>query len=97
MVFLITYAFEEPTRDYSPLYESIKSLGPWMHYIESTWLVSTTDMTARQIFDELSPHIDNENDYLLIIRVSKAYWGLLPEEAWDWLPKAFTTGGKPKA
>ncbi len=41
MVFAVTYDLNEPGQDYANLYESIKSVGAWWHYLDSFWLVGT--------------------------------------------------------
>ena len=88
MVFAIIYDIDDKKRDYSQLYEKIKSLGTWMHYIDSAWIVSpSASLTAQQIYDELLPFIDETDDYLLIIQVMDKYQGWLPPDAWDWMHK----------
>ena len=88
MVFAIICDIDDEKRDYSQLYEKIKSFGAWMHYIDSTWFVSpSTSRTANQMFDELRPFINEEDDYLLVIEVKKNYQGWLPKDAWDWMNK----------
>ncbi|HWO73582.1 MAG TPA: hypothetical protein VNN21_08490 [Dehalococcoidia bacterium] len=72
--------------DYTPLFERIKALGDWMHYIESLWIIQTRQpTTAAAIYRELEPYIHPSDDYLLIIEVKRNYFGILPKEAWDWL------------
>ena len=43
MIVLITYDLKQPGRNYSDLYETIKSLGDWQHPLESTWFVYMDD------------------------------------------------------
>lgn len=86
MIFAIIYDIDDAKRDYSQLYEKIKTLGAWMHYINSAWLVSpSSTRTAQQIFDELSPFINEKDDYLLVIGLKGDYQGWLPQDAWDWM------------
>lgn len=82
-VYLISYDLNKPGQDYSSLYEAIKNLGAWWHYLDSTWLVDTS-LTSSQISNHLNSIID-KNDCLLIIRVTNDYAGWLPEKAWAWL------------
>ncbi len=81
----ITYDLKAPDRDYKGLYEAIKGSGQWWHYLESTWLV-VTNSTSKQIWDQLSPYIDR-NDNILIIEIKNNAYGLLPKDAWDWIAK----------
>jgi hypothetical protein len=83
MVLLITYDLKRPGQDYSSLHAAIKELGSWWHYLESTWLVATGSSTL-QVSERLRKEID-QNDSLLIIRVTKDYSGWLAQDAWDWL------------
>lgn len=83
MVYLVTYDLNKPGQDYTELYEAIKSLGAWWHYLDSTWLVDTT-YSADQIAAKLKPHMD-DSDYFLVIRVQRDYQGWLPKDAWDWI------------
>ena len=83
MIHLITYDLNKPGQDYSDLYEKIKSLGAWWHYLDSTWLVDT-NQSASQIWENLKSCVD-DNDNVLIIRITSDYKGWLPKKAWDWL------------
>ncbi|MGM4931790.1 hypothetical protein [Tardiphaga sp. 619_E2_N8_5] len=84
MIYAINYDLKMPGRDYSGLYEAIKSSGSsWWHYLGSTWLVDTT-RNASGIWNHLQPHVD-KNDYMLIIGVTNDNSGWLPKEAWDWI------------
>jgi hypothetical protein len=82
--YLITYDLRDKTRDYSGLYLAIKTLGPWSHYIDSTWIVKTS-LTSQDIWSKLGTHI-LKTDYLLIVKIdSTDKFGWLPSDAWNWL------------
>ena len=86
MVFAIMLEIDTSKKDYSSLYEKIKSFGPWMHYLKSTWFVSTPSITKpKELYDQLIPYINGETDYILIVEFSRNYIGWLPSEAWDWI------------
>lgn len=88
MVFAIMYKINTAKKNYSALYERIKSLGSWMHYLDSTWLVVPSEKkTPTEVYDQLIPMIDGENDYLLVIEVKNNYRGWLPKDAWEWMEK----------
>ncbi len=82
-VLLVTYDLKNHNRNYSNLYEALKMLGKWCHYLESTWLIAT-DMTPEQLYNHILPTIDS-TDLVLVIEIKKNYWGSLPEEAWKWI------------
>jgi hypothetical protein len=86
MVYLITYDLNKTGQNYNGLYEAIKKLGSWWHYLDSNWLVET-DFNAAQISNLLNAQID-QNDSLLVIRVLKDYNGWLTQDAWDWINNA---------
>ena len=83
MIYLITYDLRQPDRDYQGLYQQIKDSPGWWHYLESSWLISTGE-TSEDIFNRIKPHID-DNDNILIIKVCKPYNGWLPKKAWVWI------------
>lgn len=81
---LISYDLRKPGRDYSALYEAIKALGTWWHCLESIWIVRTNLDTA-QVRDALTPHIDANDD--LIVLTLQGNWASyrLSQECNDWL------------
>lgn len=83
-VYSISYDLHDPGQDYEELHEEIKDFGAWWHHLESTWLVDTSS-TASEIVDELSPHLDS-NDELLVTRLSGSWasWGI-DDSGNDWL------------
>jgi hypothetical protein len=72
-----------PGRNYDNLYSAIKQCGKWWHYLESTWLIITSE-TSQQIWTRLVPHLD-KSDFILIIEVRNDCHGWLPKDAWDWI------------
>lgn len=83
--FLITYDLRQPGRDYASMYEAIKKNRAWWHYLESVWIIVTTE-TASDIWNTLYQHMD-KNDFLMIIEVRNNVQGWLPKDAWDWIAK----------
>jgi hypothetical protein len=83
MIYSINYDLHRPGQNYSELHDAIKSCGAWWHHLDSHWLVDTT-LTAKGVWDKLSPHVDT-NDHFLIIGITQEYSGWLPQKAWDWI------------
>ena len=84
MILLITYDLLKPTQNYTGLYEAIKSCGVWWHHLDSVWLIETST-NPKEILEQLKQHID-ANDKLLVIQVSKNWWGMgFQQRAYDWL------------
>lgn len=88
-VYIVTYAFKGQSSDYQGLYDAIKSLGNWWHYIDNTWLIST-DKTAKEIWEILKPHVDDDVN-LLVAEMGRDRQGWLPKKAWDWIKKYTTS------
>lgn len=84
---LITYDLNEPGKEYDSLYEEIKTAGWWWHHLDSTWIIRTTNGPSYW-YDRLSKHLD-QNDNILIVEITKNYYGYLPKKAWEWLTDAF--------
>lgn len=83
---LISYDLHQPGQKYQELFQAIKDIGPWWHYLESTWLVATTS-TPSAVWDAISGPLDS-NDTVLILNITgDNYQGMLPEEAWSWIRK----------
>ncbi len=82
-VFNVSYDLRRPGQDYSKLYEELKKPPTWWHYLDSTWLISTTE-TASHLWKRIEPHVDR-NDSVLITEVGKDLAGCLPQDAWNWI------------
>jgi len=61
---IIEYDLRSPGRDYTSLYQAIKSYGTWAHITESTWFVKTND-SCIQVRDKLLSVMDS-NDRLFV-------------------------------
>jgi hypothetical protein len=74
---LIGYDLKSPGRDYTGLYDAIKSHSTaWWHHLDSTWLIKTAQ-TPADVRNGLLEHLDR-NDELLVIDVttrSRAWHG----------------------
>lgn len=84
-VLLVTYDLKTPLRDYAPFYEALKQQGAWLHYLDSTWLISTSH-TPQQLYNAVVSHITT-SDRLLIVPITRPYYGFMPKDVWDWLDK----------
>lgn len=87
-VLIITYELKG-TGPYASLYEAIKTLGTWWHYLPSTWIVVST-RTPAEAWVLLKPHIQEKPDFMFIGTLQSGYSGWLPKDAWEWLK---TNGG----
>lgn len=84
-LYIISYDLGKPDRDYTGLFDELKKFDNWWHYLESTWIIKTSN-SPNEIFKKLKTHID-DNDNLLIIEAGKKHQGWLPEKAWNWIKK----------
>lgn len=87
-MYLITYDLINPGQKYKELHELIKSYGTWCHPQESTWLV-VTYQSSKEIYDKISKVCDG-NDNVIIMRVTKDYYGSIPdgEQIWNWIEES---------
>ena len=84
MVYLISYELNSD-KDYTNLYDAIKSYGAWWHFIDSTWLIDTSQ-SAQEVSEKLLRHIDKNEDVLLVMKVLlEDRQGWLPKKAWEWI------------
>lgn len=84
--YIISYDLKVPGRDYTSLYDAIKSYNDWRHPLESTWLLYTTE-NADQISSKLraSGNMDN-SDLLFVCELNiKDRQGWLDKEVWNWI------------
>lgn len=81
---LVGYDLNKSGQDYSDLIAAIKNIGTWWHCLDSTWIVKT-DLTCVQVRDALKPHID-ANDELLVVKLSgEGAWAGFNQECGKWL------------
>ena len=75
--------------DYKSIHDkilSIDSLISWFHYIKSSYILITTDSSAKQLAKKIQPLIPNKF-YLLVEIDMNNRQGWLPSKAWDWIHK----------
>ena len=83
---LISYDLNNPGQKYEKVIEAIKSLGDWIHILQSTWIVSTS-LTSDAVRDKVKAQAD-DNDLILVVSITgDSYSGWLPQKSWDWLKK----------
>jgi hypothetical protein len=84
--YLIGYDLRKPGQDYSALFDAIKGLtGTWWHHLDSTWVIRHPG-SAVDIRDALTPHLDS-NDELLVVQLSgEGAWYGFNNRGSDWLP-----------
>ena len=86
-VYCLSYDLRKPNRNYSELYEAIKSFKAWWHQTESVWFI-VTNKNAGDVRDFLMQFIDN-NDKLFVIQVINNWGGKgFSKEEYDWLREA---------
>lgn len=85
--FLISYDLLTPGRDYSTLYEHLKSYPAWCRPVRSVWLLKTKDFIApKEVRDSIAKYVDS-NDKIFVINVTDrgAAWKNLDNQVTDWL------------
>lgn len=79
--YLIQYDLRK-TRNYSSLYEAIKSYQKWAHVLESSWAVVTTK-SAIEVCNHLLQYMDTD-DGLFVVRANRdaAWRGVICNDQW---------------
>jgi hypothetical protein len=73
---IVSYDLRAPGRDYSSLYEKLKSYTHWAKITESTWFIKTSSSCV-DVRDELKKVMDS-NDRLFVGKLSgEAAWSNL--------------------
>lgn len=87
--YLISYDLRSPGRDYSALYDEIKSYMDYQHPMESTWVVHVPDsVKPTDLRIKLLSKMD-QNDSIFVVDISEsAYSGWLPSSFWKWYRQA---------
>ncbi len=85
MVYVVSYDLCKPGQDYKGLFDELQASPSWWHYLESTWLIATSE-SASELYNRLRGHLDG-GDRLLIIQAGTDMQGWLPKEAWEWIER----------
>ena len=85
-IYMVGYDLNKSGKNYEELIKKIKELanGYW-HHLDSTWLILHVG-TAATIRDALTPHIDDD-DELLVVKLAKgdAAWHGFNQAGSKWL------------
>ncbi len=84
MIYSINYDLKGPKADYEPLISILKSFTKWWHYLDSMWLVTSSE-TAQQVYKRLAGAIKQGDNMIILDVTSSAYYGILPPAAWTWI------------
>ena len=83
MVYVVSYDLRKPGQDYKGLFDELQASPGWWHYLESTWLIATSE-SANELYDRLRKHLDRD-DSILVIQAGGDRQGWLPKKAWEWI------------
>ena len=82
--YLITYNTKTPNWNYTGFFNALQSIGPWWHYLDTTWIVKSS-LTSQQVYSMLGPHL-SRSDFILVVEIIPGNrYGWLPQEAWNWI------------
>jgi hypothetical protein len=87
-VFVVSYHFRQPERDYAPFFERLKK---YVHVqaLETVWLIDSLGNSAR-IRDDLFEAMDPEDGLVVALLEGMASWNRLEGDADLWLLQRFT-------
>lgn len=86
MIYLVSYDLNNPGKDYQSLYTELKKAKSWWHYLDSTWIISTSE-TVESWHKRIRNVIDSNDHFIIVDLTGKTRNGWLPEKAWDWIRK----------
>jgi hypothetical protein len=82
--YLVTYDLIK-RKDYPELIKALESYGNYWHCLGSVWIIKT-DKTSKDIYNHLSPHIDNDDKLIVILLQREANWtNSFSNKCQDWL------------
>lgn len=81
---LVTYWLKKPDRDYSCLWNLLRSAPGWWHYLEWAYIIET-DETENSWVDKIRNAIDSMDCFLVVEITDRTIKGWLPEDAWAWI------------
>jgi len=93
MLYIVSYQLATHLfRNTTAFTDEIQRSRSWMHYIDNTWVVSTSETIG-----ELDGRLRNclnltDGDSLLIMQTNGTSAGWLPEEAWNWIQEHSNDG-----
>jgi len=79
-IILVIY---DPSLDSDILRDRIKSLGPNYTFWGNHWFVET-QYTTKDVYEKISAN-EFETNSILVIEMSKDYYGRMNTSLWDWL------------
>ena len=88
-VYNVSYDLNKSGKDYVGLHDELKKTSSWLHLLDSTWLLCTSE-TAQQIWERLRSHID-EDDNILIAQITSNNAGWLRKTWWTWINNQMAT------
>jgi len=84
MLRIVNYRLHKPNKDYSALYAALENVSStYWHNTTSSWLIET-DLTPEQIYNNLSSHVDVD-DELVVFTVKSDWFGQLKPDDLKWL------------
>ncbi len=81
---IISYDLKSKDADYSSLYETIKSATNWCHYLESFWIIISSN-DVEYWTNKIQEKIKAGDRFIVIEVVNGVAEGWLPKKAWEWI------------
>ena len=84
MIYMVSYDLNTPGKDYSRLFEVLKSSEGWWHYLESTWILYTRK-SVQSWTDKIRQAIDANDTFIIVDITGQEINGWLQKKAWEWI------------
>jgi hypothetical protein len=78
-----TYLIQTNILDDDTFNDRIKSLGIWLKYFSTNWIVETT-LSSKEIYEKLSSGHEKDNIFIMELNIEN-YYGRMNTKVWDYL------------
>lgn len=85
MIYLISYDLKAPGRDYTSLYDKLKTFKH-CHPLESTWIIQS-NQSVSDLFNIIKGVVDNNDHFFIVDITEKARDGWLNKTVWECIDK----------
>lgn len=82
-LYMVAYDLNTPGQDYNKVKQKLESLGPWCHYLESTYLIKS-DLSFSDFQSQITSVMD-KSDRALICESTGKIGGWLTDDNWKWI------------
>lgn len=83
MLVLVSYDLKQPGRDYSAVYDLLKTV-PAIRILESLWVLRTSQ-SVQTWSDRIKSVVDDNDRFFVVDITNDTTAGWLAQSSWDWI------------